>query len=80
MHAFGHCVKSCMVFWSYDETEVVTDLSFCIVMYIRVKWIIEKGRELGSMNPSLVDCMEADVNVSLQLIVRKLRGLSWLDD
>ncbi len=45
-------------------------------MYIRVKWIIEKGRELGSMNLSLVDCMEADVNVSLQLIVRKLRGLS----
>jgi len=53
--------------------EAVKDPFSCIVMYIQVKHIIEKKKcRLETwFNPSVAVWMKADLNASLQLILRK---------
>ncbi len=53
--------------------KVASDLFFCIVMYIWVKHF-QKWKCKMRFYPSVVDCMEADLNANLSLIVR-----NWQD-
>lgn len=54
---------------------------FRIVMYITIYYQITKQCRAGTwINPLVVDRIEVDMNVSLQLIGRKKRGLNRLHD
>ncbi len=65
---------SLMFTWSRNVTEVAADfLPYYDLLYIQVKQIIEKENCRNLF--MVVDWMEADLNVSLQSIVRKGWGL-----
>lgn len=69
--------------WNYlnHNEKVLTDPFFYVVTHNQVKWIIVNESRTGAWCcPLVVVCMEADLNASWKLIVRKGCDLCRLND